>query len=68
MKIRWWTDLYDDVGELLGESTRSDAVDGMSEFTKEMLPVLREAVEHPNMTEELAETLSTSVVNGVSIE
>ena len=40
-----------------------------------MLPALERAVEHPDMTEELAEILSTSAVNveyrvetGVSIE
>ena len=57
------TDLYDSVGELLGENTRSGAVDGACEFTREMLPALERAVEHPDMTEELAEVLSTGVVN-----
>lgn len=58
----WRTDLYDDVGKLLGENTRSGAVDGACEFTTKMLPALKRAVEHPDMTEELAEVLSTSVV------
>ena len=62
-KYAWRTDLYDDVGELLGENTRSGAVDGACEFTKEMLPALERAVEHPDMTEELAEVLSTSIIN-----
>ena len=30
----WHTDLYDDVGDLLGEPTRSGAVDGACEFTQ----------------------------------
>jgi hypothetical protein len=74
-KYAWRTDLYDDIGELLGESTRSGAVDGACELTKEMLPALERAVKHPDMTEELAEVLSTSMVDveyrietGVNIE
>lgn len=74
-KYAWRTDLYDDVGELLDENTRSGAVDGACEFTKEMLPALECAVKHPDMTEELAEVLSTSAVSieysvetGVSVE
>ena len=59
----WRTDLYDAVGEQLGESTRSGAVDASCEFTRQMLPALERVVEHPDMTEELAEILSTSVVN-----
>ncbi len=58
----WRLDLYDDVGDLLGESTRSGAVDGACEFTKQMLPALAEAVEHSDMTEDLAEILSTRMV------
>ena len=61
-KYEWRTDLYDDVGDQLGESTRSGAVDGACEFTAQMLPALEEAVEHPDMTEDLAEVLSTSMV------
>ena len=59
----WRKDLVDDVGDLLGENTRSGAVDGACEFTCQMLPALQEAVEHPDMTEELAEVLSTHTVN-----
>ncbi|GAA0453570.1 hypothetical protein GCM10008985_06640 [Halococcus dombrowskii] len=62
-KYAWRIDLYDDVGELLDESTRSGAVDGACEFTQQMLPALAKAVEHPDMTEELAEILSTRVVD-----
>ena len=55
--------LYDDVGALLGESTRSGAIDGACEFTEQMLPALVKAVEHPDMTEELAEILSTPIID-----
>ena len=71
----WRTDLYDNAGDALGENTRSGAIDSACEFTTEMLPTLERAVEHPDMTEELAGVLSTSVVDveyrvetGVSIE
>jgi hypothetical protein len=59
----WRNDLYGDVGELLDESTRSGTVDGACEFTTEILPALARAVEHLDMTEDLAEVLSTSVVD-----
>ena len=55
--------LYDDVGALLNESTRSGAIDGACEFTQQMLPALAKAVEHPDMTEELAAILSTPTVD-----
>jgi hypothetical protein len=61
-KYDWRTDLYDEAGDLLGENTRSGAVDGACEFTRQMLPALAEAVEHPDMTPELAEILSTNTV------
>lgn len=67
--------MYDRVGELLGESTRSGAVDGAAEFTEEMIDNLERAAEHPDMTEELADVLSTSKVtveyevrSGVSVD
>ena len=49
----WRTDLYDNVGELLGESTRSGAIDAIAEFAREMLPALQRAVEHEDMPEDL---------------
>ena len=58
----WRTDLYDDAGDALDENTRSGAVDGACEFTTEMLPALAEAVEHPDITEDLAAVLSTRAV------
>ena len=74
-RYEWRTDLYDQAGELLGESTKSGAVDASTEFVTEMLPALEEAAEHPDMTEDLAEVLSTSAVtveyevrSGVSID
>ena len=60
---QWRTDLYDSVGDRLGENTRSGAVDGACEFTREMLGNLERAVEHPDMTENLAEFFSTRTVD-----
>jgi len=59
----WRLGLYDDVGTLLGESTRSGAIAGACEFTEQMLPALEKAVDHPDMTEDLAEVLSTPTVD-----
>lgn len=58
----WRTDLYDQAGELLNENTRSGAVDASAQFATEMIPALQEAANHPDMTKELAEVLSTSMV------
>jgi len=59
----WRIDLYDRTADKLGEGTRSGGIDGACEFTRQMLDNLEEAVDHPDMTEELAEVLSTSRVN-----
>jgi hypothetical protein len=61
-KFAYREDLVDDVADLLGENTRVGAVEASCEFTQTMLPALAEAVEHPDMTPELAEILSTRVV------
>lgn len=71
----WRTDHYNRTADRLGEGTRSGGIDGACEFTREMLDNLEEAVEHSDMTEELAEVLSTPnvtveyrVETGVSID
>ena len=58
----WRTDLYDRTANRLGEGTRSGGIDGACEFTQQMLDNLEEAADHPDMTEELAEVLSTARV------
>ena len=58
----WRLGLYDDVGDLLDENTRSGAIDDACLFTRQMLPALERAVEHEDMTEDLAEILSTPTV------
>lgn len=58
----WREDLYDRVGDKLNERTKSGAIDGACEFTGEMLPNLARALEHPDMTPELADLLSTRKV------
>ena len=52
----------DDVGDLLDENTRSGAIDASCLFAQQMLPALAKAVKHPDMTEDLAEILSTPTV------
>ncbi len=66
-KYEYRKDLYDQAGELLGESTRSKGLDASTEFTRRMIRNLERAVNHPDMTEELAEILSTPRV-GVQYE
>lgn len=61
-KYEWRTDLYDRVGDLLNESTRSGAIDASAQFTEEMMKNLDRAMDHPDMTPELAALLSTSQV------
>ncbi len=48
--------------EQLGKRTKAGAIDGACEFTEEMIPNLKRAIEHPDMTPELAEILSTNKV------
>ena len=55
----WRLDLYDRTADRLGENTRTRTIDESCEFTLAMLDNLEEAIEHPDMTEELAEVLST---------
>lgn len=71
----WRTGLYDRTANRLDEGTRSGGIDGACEFTREMLDNLEEVVEHPDMTEELADMLSTQRVEveyhietGVNVE
>jgi hypothetical protein len=66
-KFAYREDLVDDVADLLDENTRVGAVEASCEFTQQMLPALHEAVKHEDMTEELAEILSTRAV-GVEYE
>ena len=64
-KFAYREELVDDVADQLGENTPVGAVEASCEFTQAMLPTLAEAVDHPDMTEELAEILSTRVVGVV---
>jgi hypothetical protein len=61
-KFAYREDLVDDIADLLGENTRVGAVEASCEFTQAMLPALADAIEHPDMTEDLAEILSTRAV------
>jgi hypothetical protein len=58
----WRTDLYDDTAERFGVGTKSAGIDAACEFSTQMLRNLKRAAEHEDMTEELADVLSTANV------
>ena len=62
-KFAYREDLVDNVADRLDKNTRVGAVEASAEFTQAMLSALQEAVEHEDMTEDLAEVLSTRVVD-----
>ena len=47
----------------MSANTRVGAVEASAEFTQATFPTLERAVEHPDMTEELADILSTRFVD-----
>ena len=68
-------DLYDRAGDAMGEATRSGGLDAAATFTIRMTKRLEQASDHPDMTPELADLLSTPrvIVNyevrtGVTVE
>jgi hypothetical protein len=58
----WRTDLYDETAERFDFGTKSAGIDAACEFSTQMLRNLERAVEHEDMTEELADVLSTANV------
>ena len=71
----WRTDLYDETAERFGVGTKIGRIDATCVFSNQMLRNLERAVEHLDMTEELAEVLSAAnvtvehrVVTGVEID
>jgi hypothetical protein len=53
------TDLYERTAERFGVGTKSGGIDAACEFSTQMLRNLERAAEHDDMTEELADVLST---------
>jgi hypothetical protein len=53
------TDLYERTAERFGVGTKSGGIDAACEFSTQMLRNLERAAEHEDMTEELADVLST---------
>ena len=51
----WRLDLYDRAADRLGENTRTRTIDESCAFTLAMLDNLEEAIDHPDMTPELAD-------------
>ena len=71
----WRTDLYDETAERFNVGSKSGGIDAACEFSNQMLRNLERAAEHEDMTEELAELLSTAnvtvehrTITGVEIE
>lgn len=71
----WRIDLYDETAERFGIGTKSGGIDADCEFPTQMLQNLERAAEHPDMTEDLAELLSTRnvtlehrIVTGLEID
>lgn len=58
-KHEYRKELYNRASEEMGESTRSGGLDAAAAFTIRMRRNLSRAIEHPDMTSELAELLST---------
>jgi hypothetical protein len=56
------TDLYERTAERFGVGTKSGGIDAACEFSIQMLRNLERATEHDDMTEDLAEVLSTANV------
>ena len=61
-QYEWRNEKYQEAAEQLGEATKSKGIDAATAFTIEMLSNLERAIDHPDMTEELAEILSTKAV------
>ena len=57
------TELYERTAERFGVGTKSGGIDAACEFSTQMLRNLERAAEHPDMTEELADVLSTRTVD-----
>lgn len=62
-KHEYRLDLLRQVMQRSGEGTKSGAFGFSTEFTVQMLENLERAIQHPDMTKELAEVLSTPSVN-----
>jgi hypothetical protein len=56
------TDLYERTAERFGVGTKSGGIDAVCEFSNQMLRNRERAAEHDDMTEELANVLSTANV------
>lgn len=61
-KKAWRNDLYKRTAANFEENTKSGGIDSACVFANEMLSNLEEALEHDDMTEDLAEILSTRSV------
>ena len=58
----WRNEHYEQAAEQFGETTKSKGIDAATAFAIEMLGELERAMDHPDMTPELAEVLSMETV------
>lgn len=56
----WRTGLYNETAESFGVGTKSAGIDAACQFSIQMLRNLERAAKHEDMTEELADVLSTA--------
>ena len=61
-RYEWRKEQYAEAADILGEATKSKGIDQATAFAIKMIENLEQAVEHPDMTPELADVLSTEQV------
>ena len=61
-RYEWRKDQYREAADAFGEVTKSKGIDASTGFAIEMLSNLERAMDHPDMTADLAEILSTEQV------
>lgn len=61
----WRSDLYERTAENLGENTKVGGIDAACEEINLLLQRLEDAADHPDMTPELADALSTNRITVV---
>lgn len=61
-RYEWRRKQYEQAADAFGEATKSKGIDAATAFAIEMLSNLERAMDHPDMTKDLAEILSTEQV------
>ena len=61
-QYEWRNNQYSEAADVLGEATKSKGIDAATAFSIAMVDNLERAIEHEDMSEELADLLSTDQV------